>query len=73
MADWPSSQARRVLAALYRLGWALKRETGSHKSPAPAGPISCSPFMIQTKSALVCSRGLRSVQVSRLAISDNAC
>lgn len=32
MADWPSSRARRVLAALYRLGWRLKRETGSHKT-----------------------------------------
>lgn len=37
MADWPSSRARRVLAALYRLGWALKRETGSHKTLARPG------------------------------------
>ena len=32
MAEWPSSRARRVLAALYRIGWQLKRETGSHKT-----------------------------------------
>ena len=30
-AAWPSTKARRVLAALYRIGWALKRERGSHK------------------------------------------
>jgi len=32
MADWPSSRARRVLAALQRIGWQVKRETGSHKT-----------------------------------------
>ena len=37
MADWPSSRARRVLAALYRIGWQLKRETGSHKTLARDG------------------------------------
>lgn len=31
MAAWPSTKARRVLAALYRIGWELKRERGSHK------------------------------------------
>ena len=37
MADWPSSRARRGLAALYRIGWQLKRETGSHKTLARDG------------------------------------
>ena len=37
MANWPSSRARRVLAALYRIGWQLKRETGSHKTLARDG------------------------------------
>lgn len=32
MADWPSTRARRVLAALQRIGWQIKRETGSHKT-----------------------------------------
>jgi len=31
MSNWPSTRARRVLAALLRIGWALKRQTGSHK------------------------------------------
>ena len=37
MAAWPSTKARRVLAALYRLGWELKRERGSHKVLQRAG------------------------------------
>lgn len=32
MTAWPSTQARRVLAALLRIGWAVKRQTGSHKT-----------------------------------------
>jgi predicted RNA binding protein YcfA (HicA-like mRNA interferase family) len=32
MSRWPSSRAGRVLAALLRIGWSLKRETpGSHR------------------------------------------
>jgi len=31
MSQWKSTKARRVFAALIRLGWRIKRETGSHK------------------------------------------
>ena len=31
MSRWPSTQASRVLSALLRLGWRIKRETGSHR------------------------------------------
>jgi predicted RNA binding protein YcfA (HicA-like mRNA interferase family) len=31
MSSWPAAKARRVLAALLRIGWHVKRETGSHK------------------------------------------
>lgn len=32
MTQWPSQKARRVLSALLRIGWTIKRETaGSHK------------------------------------------
>jgi predicted RNA binding protein YcfA (HicA-like mRNA interferase family) len=34
MSQWPSSKARRVLAALLRIGWRIKRESGSHKTLA---------------------------------------
>ena len=32
MTSWPSTRARRVLAALHRIGWVLKRQTGSHRT-----------------------------------------
>ncbi len=31
MSEWGSVRAKRVLAALLRIGWVLKRQTGSHK------------------------------------------
>ena len=31
MRGWGSSKANRVLAALLRIGWSVKRQTGSHK------------------------------------------
>ncbi|MBI3546154.1 MAG: type II toxin-antitoxin system HicA family toxin [Gammaproteobacteria bacterium] len=32
MSHWGSAKARRVLAALLRIGWTVKRESGSHKT-----------------------------------------
>ena len=37
MSRWPSCKARRVLAALTRIGWRTKRQTGSHKTLALDG------------------------------------
>jgi predicted RNA binding protein YcfA (HicA-like mRNA interferase family) len=37
VAGWPSTRARRLLAALLRIGWRIKRETGSHKTLARDG------------------------------------
>jgi predicted RNA binding protein YcfA (HicA-like mRNA interferase family) len=31
MSQWGSAKAKRVLAALERMGWRVKRQTGSHK------------------------------------------
>lgn len=31
MSQWSSTKANRVLAALLRIGWTIKRQTGSHK------------------------------------------
>jgi len=31
MSRWPSSQPSRVLSALLRIGWQIKRTTGSHR------------------------------------------
>lgn len=32
MSIWPSTKARRVLGALLRLGWTVKRQSGSHRT-----------------------------------------
>ena len=34
MTDWPSTRASRVLAALLRTGWRVKRQSGSHRTLA---------------------------------------
>jgi predicted RNA binding protein YcfA (HicA-like mRNA interferase family) len=31
MSAWPAGKAQRVLAALLRNGWSVKRQTGSHR------------------------------------------
>lgn len=31
MSRWSATRARRVLAALLRIGWTIKRTTGSHR------------------------------------------
>jgi predicted RNA binding protein YcfA (HicA-like mRNA interferase family) len=37
VSAWPATKARRVLAALYRIGWTLKRETSSHRTLSREG------------------------------------
>jgi predicted RNA binding protein YcfA (HicA-like mRNA interferase family) len=37
MSQWPAAKARRVLAALLRLGWQIKRESDSHRTLARPG------------------------------------
>lgn len=32
MSRWPAAKARRVLDALLRIGWSVKRQTGSHRT-----------------------------------------
>jgi predicted RNA binding protein YcfA (HicA-like mRNA interferase family) len=32
VSNWPAAKARRVLAALLRIGWAVKRQSGSHRT-----------------------------------------
>jgi predicted RNA binding protein YcfA (HicA-like mRNA interferase family) len=34
---WPASKAKRVLSALLKIGWTIKRTTGSHRVLARAG------------------------------------
>lgn len=37
MSAWPSTRARRVLAALLRLGWRIKRQDSSHRVLSRSG------------------------------------
>ena len=32
MSQWSSTKAKQVLSALLRIGWSIKRQTGSHKT-----------------------------------------
>jgi len=32
VSNWPSAKASRVLAALLRIGWTVKRQSGSHRA-----------------------------------------
>jgi predicted RNA binding protein YcfA (HicA-like mRNA interferase family) len=34
MSQWPAAKASRVLAALARIGWTVKRQSGSHRTLA---------------------------------------
>jgi len=35
--QWPSTKARRVFAALIKIGWELKRQSGSHRTMQRTG------------------------------------
>ena len=37
MSEWRSARAREVLSALERIGWSMKRKTGSHRVLAREG------------------------------------
>jgi predicted RNA binding protein YcfA (HicA-like mRNA interferase family) len=34
LSHWPSTKARRLLAALLKIGWQVKRQSGSHRTLA---------------------------------------
>jgi predicted RNA binding protein YcfA (HicA-like mRNA interferase family) len=37
MSQWPTTRAKRVLAALLRIGWTIKRHSGSHRTLSRPG------------------------------------
>jgi predicted RNA binding protein YcfA (HicA-like mRNA interferase family) len=37
MSQWPSIKAKRLLAALFSLGWNLKRQSGFHRTLSREG------------------------------------
>jgi hypothetical protein len=42
MSNWPSVKAKRLLVALFGIGWKLKRQSGSHRTLA-FRPKTCNP------------------------------
>jgi predicted RNA binding protein YcfA (HicA-like mRNA interferase family) len=39
VTSWPSTKARRVYAALLKLGWQFKRQSGSHRTLSRDGYV----------------------------------
>ena len=37
MSEWPATRAARVLRALLRIGWSVRRQSGSHRTLARPG------------------------------------
>lgn len=37
MSQWSTAKAKRVLAALLRIGWSVKRQSGSHRTLSRPG------------------------------------
>jgi predicted RNA binding protein YcfA (HicA-like mRNA interferase family) len=37
MSSWPSTRAGQVLSALQRIGWTVKRQSGSHRTLSRPG------------------------------------
>ena len=71
MSQWPAAKARRVLAALLRIGWQIKRESGSHRTLERTGwPDWSSPSTMPRNSDLECWPASPSTPVSRLTISE---
>jgi predicted RNA binding protein YcfA (HicA-like mRNA interferase family) len=66
MTQWPAAKARRVLAALLRIGWEIKRESGSHRTLARSGwPDIVFAFHDAKRSGPACRPGSPSTPVSR--------
>lgn len=49
MSDWRSSRARQVLAALFRIGWTAKRQSGSHRTLTKSGFPDFAAFLSHMK------------------------
>jgi predicted RNA binding protein YcfA (HicA-like mRNA interferase family) len=68
MSAWPSAKAKRFLAALLRIGWSVKRQSGSHLTLSRADwPDFVFAFHDQEESALACWPESPSTQVLHLA------
>jgi predicted RNA binding protein YcfA (HicA-like mRNA interferase family) len=72
MSQWSSAKAKRVLAALFRIGWKIKRESSSHKVLfRPGWPDVVFASTIKMKLVQRCWRELRSIQGLNRQIFDS--
>lgn len=63
MSQWPAAKAQRVLATLLRIGWTVKRLSGSHKTLArPGWPDTVFAFHDGEEIGPPCSRASRSTR-----------
>jgi predicted RNA binding protein YcfA (HicA-like mRNA interferase family) len=71
MSEWPSIRAPRVLAALLKIGWTVKRQSGSHRTLSRDGwPDFVFAFHEGEESGPGCWHGSRSAQASDPATSE---
>ena len=69
MTAWPATRAKRVLDALLRVGWRIKRQSGSHRTLTREGwPDLVFGFHDVRRSARECSPGSPSGPASSRAI-----
>jgi predicted RNA binding protein YcfA (HicA-like mRNA interferase family) len=72
MTQWPSTKATRVLAALLRIGWSIKRQSGSHRTLAREGwPDFVFAFHDREEIGPRMPRGSRSTRDSRLTTYES--
>ena len=73
MSEWPSTKARRVLAALLKTGWQVKRQTGSHRTLSREGwPDVVFAFHDREEIGPACWRELQNAPAFVLKISKVA-
>jgi hypothetical protein len=62
VSNWLATKAKRVLAALQRIGWRVKRQVGSHKMLVRDGWLNYEfSSMMETSSSARFSAALRSI------------
>jgi predicted RNA binding protein YcfA (HicA-like mRNA interferase family) len=73
MSQWSSSKAAKVFAALLRIGWRVKRQSGSHKTLSRDGwPNFVFAFHDGEKLVRACSRGSPSTPASHRKTCEHA-
>jgi HicA toxin of bacterial toxin-antitoxin, len=73
MNTWGAAKSRRVLAALLRLGWTIKRESGSHRTlTRPGWPDFVFASLTARRSGRACSRASHGRRGSSPGISKAA-